>query len=150
MTKYGWPCGVAPAFELGPPHAGAHPLDDQTALQLRDRTDDDHDRPAQGPAGVDLFAEADELDVEPDQFVQHLEEVLHRPGDPIRGPDQNDIEDSAAGIPHHRVEPRPAGLRPADRIGVLLGDLVAPLLSHLVEVIELGFGVLVEGGDSHI
>ena len=23
-----------PAFELGPPHAGAHPLDDQAALQL--------------------------------------------------------------------------------------------------------------------
>ena len=49
-----------PAFELSPPHAGAHPLDDQTALQLSDGADDDHDRPAQRSAGVDLFAEGDE------------------------------------------------------------------------------------------
>ena len=35
-----------PAFELGPPHAGAHPLDDQAALQLSDGADDDHHRPA--------------------------------------------------------------------------------------------------------
>jgi len=65
-----------PAFELGPPHADAHSLDDQAALQLRDRPDDDHDRPAQGTTRVDLLAEADELDVETDQFVQHLEEVF--------------------------------------------------------------------------
>jgi hypothetical protein len=112
-----------PAFELGPPHAGAHSFDDQTALQLRDRTDDDHDRPAQGPAGVDLFAEVDELDVEPDQFVQRLEEVLHRPGDPVTSPDQDDVELAAAGIPHHRVQSRPAGFRSADYVGVLLDDL---------------------------
>jgi hypothetical protein len=49
---------------------------DQAAFQLRDRTDDDNDRPAQGTSRVDLLAEADELDVETDQFVQHLEEVF--------------------------------------------------------------------------
>src|ERR1035437_4344278 len=65
-----------PAFELGPPHAGAHPLDDKTALQFRDRADDDHDGPAQRTAGVDLLAEADELDVQPDKLVQNLQEVL--------------------------------------------------------------------------
>src|ERR1035437_4536804 len=35
-----------PAFELGPPHAGPHSLDDQATLQLRDCADDDHHRPA--------------------------------------------------------------------------------------------------------
>src|ERR1019366_10715445 len=50
-----------PAFELGPPHAGAHSLDDETALQLCDRADDDDDRPAQRTAGVDRFAEANEI-----------------------------------------------------------------------------------------
>jgi hypothetical protein len=54
-----------PAFELGPPHACPHPLDDQAALQLGDSADDDDYRPAQRAAGVDLLAEADELDVEP-------------------------------------------------------------------------------------
>ena len=66
-----------PAFELGSPHPGAHPLDDKAALQLRDGADDHHDRSSQRTAGVDLFAEADELDVQSDQLVQHLEEVSH-------------------------------------------------------------------------
>ena len=52
-----------PSFELGPPHAGAHPLDDQAAFQFGDCADDYDYCPTQRPAGVDLFAEADELDV---------------------------------------------------------------------------------------
>lgn len=32
-----------PAFELCPAHAGAHPLDDEAALELRDGADDDDD-----------------------------------------------------------------------------------------------------------
>ena len=66
-----------PAFELGPPHPGAHSLDDQTALQFSDRPDDDYNRPAQRSAGVDLLAEADELGVQPVQFIQQLEKVPH-------------------------------------------------------------------------
>src|ERR1022692_3586527 len=66
-----------PSFELGPPHTGAHSLDDQTTLQLRDGSDDDNNRAAQGPAGIDLFAEADELDVQPVKLIQQLEEMSH-------------------------------------------------------------------------
>src|SRR5271155_5111052 len=65
--------GLAPdvaALELCSAHAGAHPLDDQVALQFRDRSDDDHHRPTQRTAGIDLFAEAYELDVEPVQVVE--------------------------------------------------------------------------------
>lgn len=51
------------AFEAGAAHPGPHPLDDQVALELRDRSDDDHDGAAQRAASVDLFAEADELHV---------------------------------------------------------------------------------------
>ena len=58
-----------PPFELCAPHAGTHPLDDQVALEFSDRPDDDHNGPAQGPSGVDLFTEADELDIEPVQLV---------------------------------------------------------------------------------
>ena len=72
-----------PAFEAGPAHAGADPLDDQVALQFRDRSDDDHDGPAQRAAGVDVFPEADELDLETVELVENIEEVFHRPGDPI-------------------------------------------------------------------
>ena len=73
------------AFEPGPPHAGADPLDNQVALELGDGSDDDHHGSAQRPARVDLFAEADELDVQPVQFIEHFEEVLYRASDAIRG-----------------------------------------------------------------
>ncbi len=112
---------------LARPHAGAHPLDDQAALQLSDGADDDHDRPTQRAGGVDLFAEADELDVQPVQLVQHLEEVLRRPGDTVTGPDQDDIELAAAGVTHHGIESRPASFRSADPVLVLFHDLIAPL-----------------------
>jgi hypothetical protein len=59
-----------PAFELGPPHAGAHTFDDQAAFELGDGADDHHDGSSQRSAGVDLFAEADELDIEPAELIQ--------------------------------------------------------------------------------
>ena len=40
--------------------AARTPFDDQVALQLGDRSDDDDNRPAQRAAGVDLLTEADE------------------------------------------------------------------------------------------
>jgi hypothetical protein len=58
-----WLASDVLALELGPPHAGADPLDDETPLELGDDPDDHDDRPAQRASGVDLFAEADELDV---------------------------------------------------------------------------------------
>ena len=149
IEDQGFPSDM-PSFELGPPHPGAHSLDDQTALQLRDRPDDYDDRPAQGPTGVDLLPEADELYVEPIKLVQDFEEVLSGPGDTVASPDQNDVELAAAGISHHGVEPWPAGLRSGDHVGVLFDDQIAALLSHLMEVVELSLGVLIEGGDPHI
>ena len=139
-----------PAFELCPPHAGPDPFDDQVALQLGDRSDDDHHRPAQRTSGVDLLAEADELDVEPVQFIEHLQEVLHRPGDTIGSPDQDDIELTPAAVPHQRIESGPLGFGSADPVGILFDDLIPTLLGHLTEVVELGLRVLVEGGDSQV
>jgi len=62
-------------LEAGTPHAGPHPLDDQTAFQFSDGADDDDDGTAQRAAGVDLLPEADEFDVQPVQIVEHCEEV---------------------------------------------------------------------------
>ena len=64
-----------PALEPGAPHTGADPLDDQVAFKLGYCSDDD-DGAAQRAARVDLFAEADELYVEPVQFIEHFQEVL--------------------------------------------------------------------------
>src|ERR1700756_5169085 len=86
------PASDVSTLELGAPHTGAHPLDDQVAFEFRDGADDDYDGSAQRPSGIELFAEADELDVEPVEFVEDLEEVLHRPGDSIGCPHQDNIE----------------------------------------------------------
>ena len=53
------------ASEAGAPHAGADPLDNKVAFELRDRSDDDHDGAAQRAAGVDVLSERGVLDVEP-------------------------------------------------------------------------------------
>jgi len=95
-----WLASDVTAFELCPPHAGAYPLDDQVAFGAScDRPDDDDNSTAQGPTGVDLFAEADELDVQPVQFVEHIQEVFYYPTLAIRSdaPDQDNIESAAGG-----------------------------------------------------
>src|ERR1035437_367594 len=69
-------------FEPGAPHAGAHPFDDQTAFKLSDGADDHDDGTAQRAAGVDVFPEADILDADAIQLVEHIEEVFNRSGDP--------------------------------------------------------------------
>ena len=74
------------AFEACAPHAGAYPLDDQVAFEFGNGADDDNDGSSQRPAGVDVFPEGDELDLEPAQLVQDLEVVFHRSGDPVRCP----------------------------------------------------------------
>src|SRR4051794_10767044 len=72
-----------PAFELGPPHSGPDPLDDEVAFEFSDGTDDHNDGPSQRAGSVDLFTERDELDVKPVQFVEDFEEVFDRPCDAI-------------------------------------------------------------------
>jgi len=138
------------ALKTGTPHAGADPFDDQVAFELRDRADDDDDGAAQRAAGVDALPEADELDVEPVELVEHFEEVPGRAGDAIRGPDQDHIEAAAAGIPHQAIQTGPARLHAGDLVSHLRDDLIAALRGHLAEVMELGLGVLVDGRDPHI
>jgi hypothetical protein len=64
------------ALELGAPHAGAHSLDDQVAFEFGDGADDDDDGAAKRATGVDLFAEADELDLQPVELVEHLKSMI--------------------------------------------------------------------------
>ena len=66
------------------------------------------------------------------------------------GRDQDNVELAFPGIAHHAVETRSARFRSTDSVGVLLDDPVAALFGHLPQVVELGFGVLVDGRDPHI
>jgi hypothetical protein len=136
--------------EPGTPHAGAHSLDDQVTLKFSDRSDDDHDGSAQRAGRIDIFTEADELDVEPVQLVEHFEEVPGGACDPIARPDQDNLEPTAAGIRHHLIETWPACLHSRYSVRVFLDDLVATLSSHLTQVVDLRLRVLIDGTDPHI
>src|ERR1035437_6333173 len=110
-------------------HAGAHSLNDQASFELGDGADDHDDGASQRTTGVDIFSEADIFDSCPIQFVEHIEEVLHRPGDSVRCPDQYNVEAAAAGIGHHLIEAWPFGLCAADLV-CELGDDLVPSLSR--------------------
>lgn len=125
---------------------------------LRDRdpgdagpgADDDHDSTAQRAAGIDLLPEADELDAQVVELVEHLQEVDHGAGQPVESPDQQHIETTAAGVAQHLIESRPARLGAADLVPVLAHDPEAPLAGHLAQVEKLCLEVLIDGGDPDI
>src|ERR1039457_5526571 len=64
------------AFEPCAPPARAPSLHDQGAFHPVGGTDDAHDGPAQRAASIDIFPEADVLDLETTELVQDFEEVF--------------------------------------------------------------------------
>jgi hypothetical protein len=138
------------ALQFGAAHPGAYPLDDQVPLQLGDRADDDDDGPPQRAASVDVLPEADELDLQVIEFVEYFEEVADGAGEPVRRPYQHDVKPAAARIPHQFIETRALGLGPADLVGVLADDLIPALAGQLLEIMQLAFGMLIDGRYPHI
>ena len=55
-----------------------------------------------------------------------------------------------AGVPQHLIEPRPLGLRAGDSICIFMDDLIAALRSHLAQVMQLAFGMLIDGRNPHV
>jgi hypothetical protein len=144
------PAADMPAFQPGAAHPGSYPFDDEVALEFGDGTDDDDNGPPQWSAGIKVLPEANELDVEVVEFVQHLEEVADGSGNPVRGPYQHHLEAGAAGIPEQVIEARPASFSSGDPIGVLGNDLKTALLGHCAEIMELSLRVLVHSGYAQI
>ena len=134
-----------PAFEPCSAHAGLDAFDDQRAFQFSDCPDDDHDGPAQRAARVDLFAEADELDLEMIQLIENREEMGHGPCDPVEGPDHDDIEPSAPCIAQKLIQARTFGLGAGDPVRILLHNLEAALGSKLTQIMQLRLRVLING-----
>jgi hypothetical protein len=145
-----WPPADMSSLQPGAAHPCPHPFDDEIPFEFCDGADDDHDGPPEWPAGIKVLWEADELDVEMVELVEHFEEVAHGPGDPVRGPDQEHLEAAAARIPKQIIETRSTSFSPGDPIGVLGNDLKTPLLGHRAEIIELCLRVLVHTGYAQI
>src|SRR6185312_5204358 len=108
------------------------PFDDEVAFELRDRTDDNHDRAAQGAAGIEIFTEADELDVEVVELVEHY------------------LEAAAAGIAQEFIQTRAPGLGSRDPVGVLVDDGKTPLVCHRAEIMKLRLRVLIDSRYAHV
>ena len=138
-----WPPADMPALQPCAAHPCPHPLDDEIPFEFCDGADDNHDGPPERAAGIEVLAEVDELDVEVIEFVEHLEEVAHGPGDPVRGPYQQHLEAAAASIPEQVIKTRPTSFGSGDPVGVLGNDLKTPLPGHRAEIVELGLRVLV-------
>ena len=149
-VDFQWGAADAPAFQLGTPHAGPDPFDNKVAFQFGDGTDDDDHGAAQRAAAIDVLAEADELDVQPVELVEHVKQVTDRAGDPVEGPDHDDVELAAAGVGQQLVQSGAPGLGAADPVGVLLDDLEATLLGQGVQVMLLGLWMLIQSGHSKI
>jgi hypothetical protein len=99
---------------------------------------------AQRSGSVDLFAAADEADLEVIKFSQDVDEVFYAAGQPVGGPDQDKIELMTASVAKHLVQTRPAGLCPADAVvGERLYHFETALRGQLLEIQQLGRGVLV-------
>ena len=141
-----------PSFELCSAHAGTHTFDNQIAFQLGNRTYDDEDGTAQRSGSIQVFPERDKLDVQMVEFVDGLEEVPDRAGQPITGPDQHDVELATAGIQSSSCPVALAGENrgAGDAISVALHNLQATLLGHEFEITQLRLRVLVDAGNSHI
>jgi hypothetical protein len=133
-----------PSFEPGPAHTCPDPFDDEIPLQLCDSPDDDDNGPTKRAAGIEVLAEADELDGQMVELIEHLEEVPDRARDPIRSPDKNYLEAAAAGIPQQLIETGAPSLCSGDAIGVLGNDFETSLLSHRAEIMKLRLRVLVD------
>jgi len=137
-------------LEFGAPHAGSHPLDDQVAFEFGDGADDDDERPAERTAGVDVLAEANELDLQMGEFIEHLEEVADRPCHAVERPDHHDIEPAATSVCQQLIEAGALCFRTADLVGVLVDDLEATLRGEAAQIVQLGFGVLIDSRHAHV
>jgi hypothetical protein len=67
-----WTASDVLAFDPSAPHTCAQPLDERAEFQPGDATDDGS---ALWSSSIDALPEADELDIDLAQFVQHLKKV---------------------------------------------------------------------------
>jgi hypothetical protein len=112
-------------------------------LDLGYRTNNDDHGPPKRASGIYVFAQADKLDAEMIEFVEHFQEVTHVPRYTVEGSDEHNIKTSTPRIGHHLVKAGTLRFRAAHRVCVLADDLVTALPRHLAQVEKLCLQVLV-------
>ena len=94
------------AFQLRSAHSCSNPFDDQTFLKLRNRTHNHDYRTAQRASRVNIFAQANELDVEVAQFVEYFQEMANASRHPIERRNEHDVEAMSPSICQQLIEAR--------------------------------------------
>lgn len=81
------------AFDVLPTASGRrrYPLNNEFSLQLSNCADDHDDGSTERADGIDILAKADEFDVLVVEFVQSLQQTLHRSRHAIDRPDDHDV-----------------------------------------------------------
>ena len=138
------------AFHFCSPHAGPHAFDNKVAFEFGDGADDDDHGTAQRPAGVEILPEAEELNVQMVEFVQHFQKMPGAASQPIAGPDQHTVEAATAGVGQHLVKTRAACPGPSNAVGVALDNLIAALLGHAFQIMDLSFRVLIQSRNPQV
>jgi hypothetical protein len=130
-------------FQFRTTHPSPNMLDDEAALQFGNRSDYDHHRSPEWSAGVDVLSEADELNPEVIQFIEHFQEMPHASGHPVECGHEHDIEAVPPGIGHKLVEAGALGFRAANHIAIFMHDFILALFGHFAQVVQLRLGMLV-------
>ena len=68
-----------------------------------DGRDNYNHRSPERATSIEILSEADELDLESTEFIQHFQEMARRAGQSIRSPDHHHLETSATGVPQQSV-----------------------------------------------
>jgi hypothetical protein len=133
------------AFQFRSTHSSPDALDNERALQLGNRTDNHDYRTAQRASRVDIFAQADELDVEVAQFVEHFQEMADTPCHSIESSNEHDIEAMPPSIHQQLIEARSFRSGTGNNACVFVRNFVSALLCHFAEVVKLRLRMLVRG-----
>src|SRR5437879_2857488 len=69
---------------------------------------------------------------------------------PVAAPDDQHLELALAGVAHQPVQAGAGGAGARDPVLVDTGDLQSALRGHLAQVMQLGLGMLIQGGNSQV
>jgi hypothetical protein len=140
-----WSAAYSPTFQPRSAHPRLHAFGNQRTFKLGNRTDNHDYRPAQWASRVDIFAQADELDAEMSQLVEHFQEVANASRYPVERGYEHDVETMSPGICQQLIEAGSFRSGTGNNVCVFVRNFVSALLGHFAEVEQLCFKVLVSG-----
>src|SRR5712692_2963225 len=128
-----------------------HALNDQAALQLRDGGDDREHRLTERRAGVDLFAEGDELHVEMAEEFERLDQVPHGASEGVERGNDDHIQAASLHVAQEAVQTGAHFPNARDARVAILGHVVPSTSLAVCEaIVSLGTYRLLRGRNAEV